>query len=66
MRPAGLAAGSFSESASYLTMSAPTLQMAASWPPVPPLQPIAPMTLPFSINGKPPEDATSVGSSVAT
>jgi hypothetical protein len=30
----------------YLIMSAPILQISASWSPVPPLQPIAPMSLP--------------------
>ncbi len=46
--------------------SAPTLQMAASWSPVPPLQPIAPISLPPSTSGKPPGLATRVGSRVLT
>src|SRR6185437_6598313 len=50
----------------YFTMSAPALHDTASWPPVPPLQPIAPTILPFSTSGKPPGEATSVGSSVET
>ena len=39
---------------------------AASWSPVPPLQPTAPISLPPSISGMPPGEAMSVGSSVAT
>src|SRR5262249_9838758 len=54
-----------SSAASYLTVSAPALHATASWSPVAPLQPIAPMILPPSTSGKPPGEATSVGSSVA-
>src|SRR3954454_3426686 len=50
----------------YFTRSAPILHTAASWSPVPPLQPIAPISLPPSTSGKPPGLATSMGSSVAT
>ena len=35
----------------YFTSSAPALQAAASWSPVPPLQPMAPMILPPSTSG---------------
>src|SRR5436190_24267516 len=48
----------------YLTLSAPALQATASWSPVAPLQPMAPMILPPSTSGKPPGEATRVGSSV--
>lgn len=36
----------------YLTVSAPTLQTSASWSPVPPLQPTAPMIFPSSMRGE--------------
>ena len=48
----------------HFTRSAPALQAAASWSPVPPLHPIAPISLPASIRGQPPGEATRVGSSV--
>ena len=50
----------------YFTRSAPALQAAASWSPVPPLQPTAPISLPPSISGQPPGEAMSVVSSVDT
>src|SRR5690348_5506550 len=43
----------------YLTVSAPALQVTPSCAPVPPLQPIAPMSLPPSTSGKPPSDGTT-------
>ena len=48
----------------YFTVSAPALHATPSWSPVAPLQPIAPMSFPPSMSGKPPWEATSVGSSV--
>ena len=48
----------------YFMRSAPTLQINASWSPVPPLQPIAPISLPPSTSGNPPGLAVSVGSRV--
>src|SRR5204863_7844522 len=48
----------------HLTRSAPALHAAASWSPVPPLQPIAPIMRPASTRGRPPGEATMVGSSV--
>src|SRR5204863_9381389 len=50
----------------YLTVSAPALHATPSWSPVAPLQPIAPMSLPPSMSGKPPWEATSIGSRVET
>src|SRR5436190_23647920 len=47
----------------YFTVSAPALQATASWSPVAPLQPTAPMILPPSTSGKPPGDAVGGGES---
>src|SRR5919198_1516313 len=38
----------------YLIVSAPALQTCSSWGAVPPLQPMAPITLPFENTGSPP------------
>src|SRR6185312_13749081 len=50
-------------SLSYFTVSAPALQATASWSPVAPLQPTAPMILPPSTSGIPPGDAVGGGES---
>jgi hypothetical protein len=47
-----------------LIVAAPALQTASSCDPVPPEQPIAPTSLPSSISGMPPREATT-SSSVA-
>src|SRR5215213_3407008 len=47
----------------YFTVSAPALQATASWSPVAPLQPTAPMILPPSTSGIPPGDAVGGGES---
>src|SRR5579871_6034112 len=55
--PAGQPCG-FRKSASiYLIVSAPALQACPSWGAVPPLQPMAPITLPFASRGSPPSTA---------
>ncbi len=47
----------------YFTVSAPALHATASWSPVAPLQPTAPMIFPPSMSGNPPGDAVGGGES---
>ena len=58
-----LAMTNFLKGLAYFTVSAPALQATASWSPVAPLQPTAPMILPLSTSGKPPGDAVGGGES---
>jgi len=46
----------------YFTVAAPALQATSSCDPVPPEQPIAPMSLPFSTRGIPPRKAITPSS----